>query len=101
MELELETELNIIVDGVEIYDASVMIWIDADVRIVNLTDLGGLTRSVVIDDIKTTYMVELPVDFCLETLGHSNNLFEIKRKQVIGKHPDLLEVLQDRYNKYY
>ena len=94
---DFQKEMTIVVAGIEIEDASVHVNVDADVTAHDTRDTGGRRDEINIVSIKATYTVELPDDYCLEVLGHNNNIFEIKENQ-IKNHPDMAELLQEQFD---
>lgn len=94
---EFDAQLNVMLDGEMVDDVNVHVIVSADVAISNERQTGGLEKEARILNLEMEYIAELPEDFCLETFGHKQNVFELSRKQILN-HPNIQELIQDHVN---
>lgn len=99
--LERSEFLPIIVDGVEIDDAPIWIEVIAEVCVGDTRGTGGRKNEIEISWIRAKYYVTLDLDICQEALGHSNTEFQIKAEQIVRRHPDFLELLQEEFDNIF
>jgi hypothetical protein len=97
---EFETQVSLMVDGVQIDDADINLIIDAVISIHDTRDTGGRDNEVCVEKVETEYVAEIPEDFCLEVFGHSQNVFKVTSKQILN-HPDLDSLIQEYVDEHF
>lgn len=94
---EFDTQLDVMIDGERVDDVSVHVVVNADVAISNERESGGLEKEASILKLEMEYVAELPEDLCLEVFGHNQNVFEVRRNQILN-HPDIKQLIQEHVN---